>query len=228
MRYDLGKVRMTVSQRYRGSTSCLDLDRGIVWLPKLQLKLYKTFRTSPTEIWHFESKAVYGLKCNILFRLVMKFLQTFKGSFHAQTMPITRSKQLVGGQEFARGMIHTSTNRSFKYWNYNLSEVRMTDLQHYRGSTSCLHLVMGIGCVRKPRLKVCKKFRTTPTKIWRLMSKAVYGLKWNVLARLVLKFLQTFKSSFRAQTMPLTRSKQLVGAAEFARGVIHASSKSQF
>ncbi len=45
----------------------------------------------------------------------MKFMQTFKGSFHAQTMPITRSKQLVGAQEFARGVIHASTNRSFKY-----------------------------------------------------------------------------------------------------------------
>ncbi len=37
----------------------------------------------------------YGLKCEILVRLVLKFLQTFKGSFRAQMMPITRSKQLV-------------------------------------------------------------------------------------------------------------------------------------
>ncbi len=57
---------------------------------------------------------------------------------------------------------------------------------------------------------------------------AVYGLKWNILVRLVLKFLQTFKGSFRAQTMPKTRSKQLVGAQEFPMGVIHASSKSRF
>ncbi len=40
--------------------------------------------------------------------------------------------------------------------------------------------------------------------------------------------MQTFKGSFRAQTMPITRSKQLVGAQEFPKGVIHASSKSRF
>ncbi len=53
-------------------------------------------------------------------------------------------------------------------------------------------------------------------------------LKWDSLVRLVLKFLQTFKGSFRAQSMPITRPKQLVGAQEFAMGVIHASSKSRF
>ncbi len=40
--------------------------------------------------------------------------------------------------------------------------------------------------------------------------------------------LQTFKGSCRAQTMPITISKQLVGAQEFTTGVIHASSKSRF
>ncbi len=53
-------------------------------------------------------------------------------------------------------------------------------------------------------------------------------LKVEYLVRLVLNFLQTFKVSFRAQTMPITRSKQLVGTQEFAMGVIHASSKSRF
>ncbi len=74
----------------------------------------------------------------------MNFLQTFKGSLHALTMPITRSKKLVGAQELPRGVIHASTNRSYKYRNYNLGKVRMTVLQHYRVTTICLDLVMGI------------------------------------------------------------------------------------
>ncbi len=40
--------------------------------------------------------------------------------------------------------------------------------------------------------------------------------------------LQTFKGSCDAQTMPITRSKQLVGTQEFPMDVIHASSKSRF
>ncbi len=56
---------------------------------------------------------------------------------------------------------------------------------------------------------------------------AVSGLTWNILVRLVQKFLQTFKGSFRAQTMPIKRSKPLVGTQEFPMGVIHASSKSR-
>ncbi len=38
----------------------------------------------------------------------------------------------------------------------------------------------------------------------------------------------TFKGGFRAQTMPLTRSKQLVGAQKCPRVVIQASTKSWF
>ncbi len=66
-------------------------------------------------IWH--SKPCFNLyckflgrtnTCHILVRLVLKFLQTFKGSFRAQSMPITRSKQLVGAQEFPRGVIQKS------------------------------------------------------------------------------------------------------------------------
>ncbi len=46
------------------------------------------------------------LNCYILVLVVLKFLQTFKVSFRAQTMPITRPKQLVVAQESPRGVIH--------------------------------------------------------------------------------------------------------------------------
>ncbi len=88
--------------------------------------------------------AVYGLKWNILVRLLLKILQTLNGSFRSQTIPITRSKQLVGAQEFPMGMTTLRRNRGFKYRIYDLGKVRMTVLQCYRGSTSYLDLVMGI------------------------------------------------------------------------------------
>ncbi len=159
---------MTVSQRYRGSTSCLDLVRGRVWVLKPPLEVLKKFRTTPTETWCLKSKAVYGLKCNILVRLVLKFLQTFKDSFRVQTMPITRSKQLWGLRSFLWAWSTLRRNRSFKYWNYNLGEIRMTVWLCYRASTSCLDLVRGIVWVPKPPLEVCKKIRTTPTERWHL------------------------------------------------------------
>ncbi len=53
-------------------------------------------------------------------------------------------------------------------------------------------------------------------------------LKWNILVRLVLNFLQTLKGSFHAETMPITGSKQLVGTQEFPMGVTHSLSKSRF
>ncbi len=63
-----------------------------------------------------KSKAVYGLKCHILVRLV---LQTFKGGFRAQTMPITRSKQLVGVKESPRDVIQASTKSWFSVGGSN-------------------------------------------------------------------------------------------------------------
>ncbi len=77
----------------------------------------------------------YGLKYEILLRLVLKFLQTFKGSFRAQMMPITRSKQLVVVQEFPSG--------DFKYCPYDVGVVRLSVSQLSRGSTSCLDPVRG-------------------------------------------------------------------------------------
>ncbi len=53
------------------------------------------------------------LKVQYLSSTSSEVLQTFKGSFHAETMPITISKQLVGAHEFPRGVILASTISRF-------------------------------------------------------------------------------------------------------------------
>ncbi len=45
------EIRMTVLGHYRGSTNCLDVVRGIVWVRKPPLEVYKLFRTTRTEIY---------------------------------------------------------------------------------------------------------------------------------------------------------------------------------
>ncbi len=61
-----------------------------------------------------------------------------------------------------------------------------------------------------------------------LIAQTSLWLKVEYLSSTRSEDLQTFKGSFRAQTMPITLSQRLVGAQEFPMGVIHASSKSQF
>ncbi len=61
-----------------------------------------------------------------------------------------------------------------------------------------------------------------------LIVQSSLWLKVEYLSSTCSEVLQTFKGSFRAQTMPITRSKQLVGAQEFPMGVMDASSKSRF
>ncbi len=61
-----------------------------------------------------------------------------------------------------------------------------------------------------------------------LIVQSCLRLKVEYLSSTCSEVLQTFKGSCRAQTMPITRSKQLVGAQEFPMDVIHASSKSRF
>ncbi len=171
------------------------------------------------------------LKVNYLSATCCEVLQTFKCSFRAQTMPITRSKQLVGTQEFPMGLIHAQSKSGFKVLNLRSWQSQDDGLAALQRLHHLFRFCYGHSLSIKTALifeSLQKKFRTTPTKIWYFQSKAVYGLKWNILVRLVLTFLQTLKGSFCAQTMPITRSKQLVGTQAFPMGAIQAQSKSRF
>ncbi len=58
-----------------------------------------------------------------------------------------------------------------------------------------------------------------------LIVRSSLWLKVVYLSSTCSEVLQTFNGSFRAKTIPITRSKQLVVAQEFPMGVIHASLK---
>ncbi len=72
----------------------------------------------------------------------------------------------------------------------------MTVLQHYRGSTSCSDLVMGIVSVLKPHLKVCKKFRTAPTKDMALVVQSSLWLKMEYLSSICSEVFADFQRQF--------------------------------
>ncbi len=59
-------------------------------------------------------------------------------------MPLTRSKQLVGDQECPRYVIQASTKSWIQYRNHDIGGVRMTVVEHYRGSANCLDFARGI------------------------------------------------------------------------------------
>ncbi len=61
-----------------------------------------------------------------------------------------------------------------------------------------------------------------------LIVQSSLWLKVEYLSSTCSEVLQSLKGSFRTQTMPITRSEQLVGTREFPMGLIHASSKLRF
>ncbi len=61
-----------------------------------------------------------------------------------------------------------------------------------------------------------------------LIVQSSLWLKVEYLSSTCFEVFVEFQRPYRAQTMPMTRSKQLVGAQEFPMVVIHATSKSRF
>ncbi len=157
---------MTVLHCYRGSTSCLDLVMGIVWARTRPLKVGKNFRPRRTKIFHFKPYTALDYKCHIFVGVVLNILQTSKYCFGTQTMPITRSKQLVEPLHRCGPSSWLCQDRKFSTYNRDFDEEWITPIGNSWAPTNSLYLVMGIVWARKLPLKVCKNFSSSRTKIF--------------------------------------------------------------